>query len=678
MCGIAGCLTLDGQRVPAHTLDQMVALLRHRGPDDEGGAAIDPASGRWASWRPVDDGPHGGAVDGAAPLVLGHARLAILDTTAAGRQPMRSRDGTLWVVYNGELYNFIEVRQDLQRLGVRFETRTDTEVLLAAYQQWGESCVERFNGMWAFALWDQRRRALVCSRDRFGVKPFYYHWNGRRFVFASELKALLAFPGVPRRPDPQAVFHYLSSGFGYTDVTPATFFEEIVQLPPGSILTLHEGRLDLRPFWELPWGTPRREPADTQVETLRQLLTDAVRIRLRADVTMGSTLSGGLDSSTVTSLALAQTDQRPWHTFSACFDDPAHDERRHAAALTSRPDVAAHPVFPDPQRCWRELPAMLWHLEEPFPHLNVFSLWLLMEQARRSGVKVILNGHGGDEGLAGYRKDSLTMCAELLQRGRMIRWLREASALKRHEGVSLPSTFGTGAGLLLRDLWPVAWKDALRRSSWYRRTQLGHLQPRFARTAADFLHPPRRQASLTARAAEIAYRVYPIPAWLHYEDRISMAFGVESRSPFLDYRVAEFLMSVPAELKIRRGMRKWILREAVKGIVPESIRLRQDKQGFPTPSETWFRSTLREPIRQLLSSSRLAERGYLEPTRLLELFDRHCEGKANLRFAIWSWVNLELWCRLWCDGPVAEPPAVVRRPDQAPSLREPVAARDAS
>ncbi len=652
MCGIAGVCAAPRAGASPRTVRAMCEALAHRGPDDEG-YAWRGADGRWAQAAGFE--PDDAALPEApASVVLGHRRLAILDPSAAGHQPMASADRRVWITYNGELYNFIELRQELTQAGDAFTTASDTEVVLAAYRRWGAECLHRFNGMWAFALWDEARGRLLCARDRLGVKPFYYRWDGQRLWFASEIKALLAVPGTPRRPDEQTVFHYLSEGFGYTDNTDRTFFEDIRQLPPGCVLELSQGQLTVTRYWELPAGEIRISAEEAAIE-FRRLFLDAVRVRLRADTVVGSTLSGGLDSSAVTCAALSLSAQRPWPVFSSTFEGLASDERCYAALIADRAGVQPHWVSPGPEACWQALPRIVAQMEEPFTHLNAVTLWHLLREAHQAGVRVVLNGHGGDEALAGYRKDTVFRCADLLRQGRWAALGAELDAARRLEGTRRAELVLASAGLIARRAVPDRLKDAVRRVPGYAAWRLSHLQPAFVRRAQDYVHAPRRQTSFLAESAEMSYRLYPIPGWLRAEDRLGMAQAVESRSPFLDYRLVEFCLRLPGEVKLRGGVRKRLLREAVGDLLPSAIRDRQDKMGFPTPVESWLRTAYRERVRALLASPEFAGRGIVEPRAALRLFERHCAGEVNARFTLWSWINLELWFRQMIEAsPTAE------------------------
>ena len=437
MCGIAGLVHVDGASVDIARLIQMTARLRHRGPDDEGyllgvfpdGIAV-PAAGAEtvaplnASLPRVD-----AALTGErASLGFGHRRLSIIDCTPGGHQPMTDGSGALWLIYNGEIYNYVELRAELEGKGHVFRTRSDTEVILAAYAEWGTECLQHFNGMWAFCLWDRRRGQLFCARDRFGVKPFYYCSDGRSFAFASEIKALLTASGAPATANTAMAYDYLA--LDLLDHTAETLIAGIQQLPPGHFLILDgRGQVAVQRYYTLPFTTddaPCDEPAIARLGVAyRELLTDAVRLRLRTDVPLGSCLSGGLDSSSIVcamsellSTAPSEAVQR---TFTAAYDDPACDERRFARAIVDATGVHADYTFPQAAELWDEMLALTWHQDEPFSSTSMYAQWCVMRAARRHGVTVMLDGQGGDELFAGYTMYYPIFLKTLLRRGRLLR-----------------------------------------------------------------------------------------------------------------------------------------------------------------------------------------------------------------------------------------------------------------
>ena len=630
MCGIVGAINLRGESVDEELLLRQAATLRHRGPDDMGIM-----------------------VDGAVGLA--HRRLSIIDLSPAGRQPMANEDETLWLVANGEIYNYKELRPELEALGHRFRSQSDSEVILHAYEAWGAECLQRFNGMWAFALWDRRRRCLFAARDRFGVKPFYYRYDGQRFRFASEIKALTADPAVPKRPNDRTIWRYLVGGYGFTDTSEETFFDGIQQLPPAHYLVCSDEEFAIRRYWDVTPGSPPAGGPDDWVAQFRALFEDAVRLRLRSDVPVGACLSGGLDSSSVAVVASRLLlNGRRMETFSACYDDPSADEREFIAPILEATGAEGHLIFPQVDPSLEVIRRMTAFQEEPFSNLNAFAQWCLFEEAQRRGVTVLLNGHGGDELLAGYYPHFTSFFADLARRGRWGLLAAEVNAYAARHGRSRARALGSMLREWGRSATPVSVKRSVRRLD--EAVRLAHLDPAFARRYVGADEPARlpRYPSLLQKHLYRGLRVSPLPSWLRIEDRNSMAFSLETRLPFLDYRVAEFLFRLPAEAKIRGGMTKWILRESMAGgVLPEKVRLRVDKRGFRTPAGSWLTGALRPEVERLLASRSLRRLGYLNPAAMRDTFQRQCRGEVDLPLTIWSWVNLALWFEEVMDRPAS-------------------------
>src|SRR6266540_7207139 len=653
MCAIAGLYDVSGRAIDLSALERMVLVQAHRGPDGEGYVLLD-ARGQE---RPLAVVGRLADAPGTRPyrhsIGLGHRRLAIIDLSPLGHQPMTTEDGRCWVTYNGEIYNHVELREELRAKGYRFRSASDTEVLLAAYQEWNEACVTRFNGMFAFAIWDRDRRRLFCARDRMGVKPFYYCWDGARFAFASEIKGLLA-AGLRPSPNQRAVFDYLDGAC--LDHSEDTFFEGIRQLPPAHTLTV-DTQVTVQRYWGLPpcgeAGLSMRDAA----ERFRHLFRDAVRLRLRSDVPIGTCLSGGLDSSSIVCVAndlmfvehtvpceLIGERQK---TFSSCFEDPAYDERQFIRPVVERTGAEAHYTFPDPKELVETVSHLVWQQDEPFGSTRIFAQWNVMRLASQRGVKVLLDGQGADELLAGYQSFFGAFLADLLAQGRGIALLRELRGYRRLHGPL--SRYALAA--LAREFLPSSVAGYLRSrmtgsADWLAtdfRRQWGKVTSS-SETAAPRSRLRRlQQALLTGNG---------LRALLHYEDRNSMAFGVEARLPFLDHRLVEFAYALEASHRLREGWTKVVLRDAMDGILPDEVRWRRDKMGFVTPEDIWFRTSLREMTRDILSDSRTRARGYLNVEAALKEFEAHEAGRKNISFTIWRWLNLELWCRAFVDQPV--------------------------
>lgn len=600
MCGLAGIV--DVERTPERsTVERWLDELAHRGPDGRGVFA-----------------------DGTA--CLGHVRLAIIDLSDAGLQPMQ--DGELQLLHNGEIYNYVELREELRARGHRFRTETDSEVILAAYREWGERCVERFNGMWAFCIWDTGRRTLFCSRDRMGIKPFYYRKEGSRFSFASE-PWLLRGDGANLR----AVRDYLEQG--YLDQLDETFFAGVVRLPPAHSLTFGPAGLELRRYWSLEPGRPPAHAADA----VREMILDAVRLQLRSDVPVGTCLSGGLDSSSI-AVAVAHLGHAHQKTVTAYFDDPGFDERPFARAVADRTGAEAHWVTFDAARLAADLPAIVQAQGEPFGSTSICAGWYVMRAAREAGLTVMLDGQGGDEILAGYRASFGYRLADLVRAGELTEATRELRAFAGRHGlrwaaVSLATPY-------LPERLRLAARGRLRGSSTLVGPELQGAGAVGADNGSVFPDRLRRQLELllTRRG---------LPELLRYEDRNSMAHSLEARVPLLDHRLVELAFSLPGDELIRNGETKSVLRRGLADLLPPAVASRRDKLGFVTPEARFLRGALGGLAADTFSSQAFRERGFVDARAASRRLERHRRGEIRAGMEIWRVLNLELWARRFLD-----------------------------
>jgi asparagine synthase (glutamine-hydrolysing) len=590
----------------------------------------------------------------SASVGLGHRRLSIIDLTDAASQPMGSPEGDLWITYNGEIYNYIELREELKGKGYRFHSASDTEVILHAYREWGEECLAHFNGMWAFGLLDLRRKRLFCARDRMGVKPFYYYADSRRLVFASEIKQILEDPSIPR--DAHAGVSYDFLVHGVQDHSDRTFFRSIRQLRGGCFLTVDLAGGTTDPVIHRYWGVDPRVRLDGLTDAqcavrFRELLEDSVRLRLRSDVPVGSCLSGGLDSSSIVcivdSFLRRGGETGNQSTFSSCFEDQRYDERRYIEEVTGATGVKARYVFPDPERLFEELPGILRHQDEPFGSTSIYAQWCVFRLARENGVKVMLDGQGADELLGGYHTYFPYRLADQFARlhwgdlGQTIRGLRNSH---RKTPVELFRMFVSGFITQRSSIFPAA------------RNLLGFsdrsvLAPEFLRVGeseSEYAKIPAVKAS--SRFAGMLYESFfhtSLPALLHYEDRDSMAHSVESRVPFLDYRLVEFSFSLPDDQKIRGPVTKLVLRNAMEGILPEAVTCRTDKMGFVTPEREWLKGALREEW--IRATAELPAEVFDIP-RLEGVIRSVALGERPFSFSTWRWLNFGAWWRAKSEG----------------------------
>lgn len=644
MCGIAGILRFDGASPELEPLLAMNRSLVHRGPDQWG-------------------------VERLGPCGLAHRRLSIIDLSEAGRQPMASADGALWLSYNGEIYNYLELRAELEKRGHTFRTHTDSEVLLAAYRQWGDDAFPRFNGMWALAIYDRAAEKLVLSRDRLGVKPLHLHKDGRRLLFASEAKALLTADPALARLDLVTVARFLEQpGEVYGR---DTFFEGIERLEPGTVLTTYaNGRSRSQSYWRFrPPAEPRSISLDEAAEEVRGLLADAVRLRFRSDVPVGTCLSGGLDSSSIVAISAKDLGRGP-DTFSVLYRAPGFDESPFVDIVRRELGLTGHEIYPDGADLDQVLARLTYFQEQPTAGPGLYSQWQVMKLAA-GRVRVLLDGQGGDELFGGYHVLFLAYGRALADRAAR----GDVRALMELIGAELPirrQAKLSPIGDLTRDLRARVREKLGRptpppptRKRPIAREHLLRLTAGPSRGETPPVADP-----LTEAMWEMLVKS-SIPSLLHYEDRSSMAFSIEARVPFLDYRLVELAFQLPAALKIRGGDTKVVLREAMKRHLPASILERRDKKGYPTPSSAWMRGAHREWLADLLLSERVLARGFTEPEVVRALWSEHAGGASDHSWRIWQLATLELFCRRFLDGrlELEAPPsgAVLEGPAPSPA-----------
>jgi asparagine synthase (glutamine-hydrolysing) len=586
MCGIAGILSKDPARITSGRLKSMTDALAHRGPDGEG------------QWFDPD-----------GQIGLGSRRLSIIDLSPAGAQPMSCLD-RYSVIHNGMIYNYIELRGFLQSKGYSFSSRTDTEIIPAAYDYYGPDCVRHFDGMFAFALWDRREKTLFLARDRFGEKPLFLYQDKTQFLFASEMKALWA-AGVPKTINPPMLFNFITIGYTQNPADPAeTFYKGISRLPARSFLYYHtpSGKKEVQRYWD-PL-TSIRTPSDDRPESaIREefdaLLSASVSRRLRSDVPLGTSLSGGLDSSAITGYILRQPDVPPsLPTFSAVFPGFEKDESPFIHQVTCHFNLTNYPIIPTADGLIRDLQRLATQQEEPFQSSSIYAQYCVYALAAEHGIKVLLDGQGADELLAGYPKYFTWYWRELYRND------------PRTLAVELAAAKRTGA--------PEEW-------SWQHR--LAAMLPRYAgrfqkrsriaqqRTNSELSKEFIRESGISYYALPNVTRLNDalyynaltngLEELLRYADRNSMAHGVEIRLPFLDHRLAEFLFSLPARFKIRKGYTKWLLRVNTESILPPEIVWRKDKIGYEPPQHQWMTNpTLRDHVHE--AKRNLVKKGILD------------------------------------------------------------------
>ena len=628
MCGICGKLVLRDSSPPVsrEQLESMAGVLYHRGPDSDGY---------------YTNGSIG----------LGFRRLSIIDLFT-GDQPMANEDESIWIIFNGEVYNFQELRPRLEAVGHRFRSRTDTETVIHAYEQYGVDCVQHLRGMFAFAIWDKGRR-LFLARDRLGKKPVYYYHGGDTFVFASELKALLQAPEVPREIDAQAVDEYLT--WGYIPA-PRAILKGVHKLPPAHWLTVEAdtGRLHIERYWEPAYIPKLTLSLDEAAEQLRELLTEAVRLRLISDVPLGALLSGGVDSSIVVGLMAELSDQSV-KTFSIGFEEQSHNELPYARQVAQRFSTDHHEFIVRPNAA-EVLPRLVWYLDEPMADSSALPTYYVAQMARQY-VKVVLNGDGGDEAFAGYNSYAAVLAYQ--RYGALPRWLREGvieaalcmlpanqsfdhplqrvCRLVAHSKLKLPQQFAC---------WGTVF-DAPSRQAL--------LTPEFAAQvpASEPLYVSENSLGTLDWMLRTDRLNYLPGDLLVKMDRMTMGHSLEARSPFLDHKVVESAARLPEEYKRRGRTAKFLLRHACADLLPPDVR-RRPKQGFGVPIGRWFRRELRELAQEMLLGPQARQRGFFQVASIKSLLDNHQEGREEHSARLWSLLVLELWQRQFLDQALPE------------------------
>jgi asparagine synthase (glutamine-hydrolysing) len=632
MCGIAGIVASE----PLHPDDRdrvvrMRDIVAHRGPDDAG-------------------------LFSDANAVLGHRRLSIVDL-AAGHQPLANENETVWIVFNGEIYNHQDVRTRLESAGHQYRTRSDTESIVHAYEQWGSSAVEHLRGMFAFAIWDSARQRLLLARDRLGVKPLYWASAGNRLLFGSEIKSILESGLIESRAREDALPELLGTRYLSGD---ETLFEGVYRLQPGHTLTYEKGSITIRQYWDIPTGEESPEIGRTSdadlVRRFRDLLAESVRIRLMADVPLGMFLSGGLDSSAIAALMSTMID-RPLQTFSVAFKQRAFSELDYARQVARAIKADAHEIVIDDQDFFGALPRLIWHEDEPIAHPSSVPLYFVSALAR-DHVKVVLTGEGSDELLAGYGKYPRALAnwragaAYAHMPAGFRQWVanrvvpKVPGRLGKYAARSFLGMARTPEAMFFDNFAAIGIR---RQEALLSRRIAARATPEQAYGASrTFFDTPNGRSSTLDRLLYADMKTYLVEL-LMKQDQMSMAASIESRVPFLDHHLVEFASRLPARLKLRGLTTKRVLREAVRQLLPAEI-LTRKKMGFPVPFGVWMRGPWKEVARDVLLDVRSRQRGIINPQAVEQLIAAHAAGRTNGADAIWSLLNLELWYRTHIDG----------------------------
>lgn len=614
MCGIAGLVHFKDDQLAK--IQDMIKAQKHRGPDGQGFALLSHA-------LPAYFCDTQSQIQGKYNIAFGHCRLAIIDRTTAGIQPMSYAD-RFWITYNGEIYNYLEIKKELEALNYIFSTNTDTEVILAAFNEWGVQCFEKFNGMWALAIYDQVENKLVLSRDRLGVKPLHYSIINNQLIFSSEIKGILATNFIKTKLNTPIAIDFLK--WSIADHTNETFFQDIYSFPAGTYTEIDLSqqipkKLNIVSYWNLR-SLSDESLSDYSEASFKKLFVDSVEIRLRSDVEVGSCLSGGIDSSSIACVASElmseKNTSKRLNTFHSAFQEKEFDEREWVNLVNDHINAKPHMIFPTAEGFATDIKKLIKAQEEPFASSSIYAQWKVMELANNNELKVLLDGQGADEAFCGYRKYYYFYLISLLRKNKYVTFLKELFLLikngdrgfwsLRNGSRYLPS-FITKKNLTLEN-----FLTAKGQSEWHQ----SNLQL-------------SRNNSISERQKDDILK-FSVPILLRYEDRNSMAWSIETRVPFLDYRVVEWGVSAPIDKKLSRGRTKAIIRNAMNGTVPSKILNRRDKMGFVTSQEIWMRNELKEIIPTTIQSAKDVLKHLINIELFLKEYELWLLGKSNIKY----------------------------------------------
>ena len=622
MCGICGIVNFDRSKlVDPELIERMTTVLVHRGPDDDG-YFVEANAG------------------------FGHRRLSIIDL-GGGKQPIFNEDQSILIVFNGEIYNYADLTTELTQLGHQFKSRSDTEAIVHAYEQYGDACVDHLRGMFAFAIWDRRRKRLLVARDRLGIKPLYFYQCDGFLAFASEIKSLLQIPAVSRVVNPDALESYLTLRYV---PGPQTMFKGISKLQPGHLLVMDDRGVRIRKYWDLEYRTGEAISAEDYLSRFEELLEESVKLRLVAEVPLGVFLSGGLDSSAILAVMSKLRGREKIKTFSVGYEVPKAQEESvnefEYARLAAKAFGAEHHEFKLTAEDFRDsLTDLAWYLDEPLANDSCIPLYFIARLARKH-ITVVLSGEGADEILAGYGiyKRMLSIDAAYTQFPRLTPWIARklASILpgqtsrryaswaslpmeQRYRGVSMGMPAALRAQLLGRPDGEAAVDDAFR---------------------SCFEAVPKKDVLNRMLYADM--KIWLPDDLLLKADKMTMANGLELRVPFLDHKLVEYAATLPAYLKLKGSTGKYLLREAMKNVLPRQI-INRSKKGFPVPTESWLRGDLKDFVHDTLLASDAACRGYMNPRVIEKIVSEHEKGTENRRQELWTLLTFEIWHRLFID-----------------------------
>lgn len=646
MCGITGYINLK-KKVDNKLFANMNNIIRHRGPDDEGYILINEdkivkASGNDTVNTLKEKYENINNMPNDYNIILGHRRLSILDLSEKGHQPMQDKTGNIQIIFNGEIYNYIEIREELEKKGYKFNTNCDTEVIISAYNEWGIDCVKHFNGMWAFALYDNEKSRIFCSRDRFGVKPFYYYFDEDKVIFSSEIKQILEDKTINRIANDKVIFNYLF--YGKDDYNEETFFESIYSLLPSYNMEINidfsNKRFEIKKYKYYNLSRQKVENSrNININNFKKEFIRSVNYRLRSDIPVGSCLSGGMDSSSIVTMACKSLKEEHkndlFETFTSCYDEDQNiDERYYSKKIVNQFKCKENLVFPDKQNLLEDIEKVIWHQDTPFPTLSIYAQWCVMRKASEEGVKVLLDGQGGDETLLGYERYVVFLLKTNLRKMQFVKFCKNYKLYKK----SYKLTWAR----MIQYLIYFSNNPFLQFLTRYvKNKKMNCLNNEFFKKYKknkDYLENMNFKDWFELQKTEICNsNLVPL---LRYEDRNSMAFSIETRLPFLDYQLVEEEMKIPLEQKIENGYTKNILREAMKNEMDDEVIFRKNKLGFAAPQKKWIDKIDEKYIQKYLSNMKTKK--YFNEKTIINIF----KNKTNDEMR-WKFISLEIWIKIY-------------------------------
>ncbi len=650
MCGICGIYNINGKAVNNKLLEKMSDIIKHRGPDDEGYLLAKTKENQilhLSGKDTIEDiKKNSENINGSSQgnLGLGFRRLSIIDLTSKGHQPMSDTSKNYWIVFNGEIYNYIELREELIKKGYNFHSSTDTEVIINAYKEWGTDCLNKFNGMWAFALWDNNKKQLFCARDRFGIKPFYYYFDGNTFIFGSEIKQILLHD-IPVKLNEEEIDKTFRIG-SYLINSEKSLFNNINTLTHSHYLLINESKFEKKRYYDLHVENfeTLNIPFDDAIEEYLSLFKESVKLRMRSDVEVGSALSGGLDSSAIVVSAVNHTKRR-FKTFSAFYPlGDYYDERKWINLVNERTNSIPHLISPTPEDILKDWQKITFHHDLPVSSSSVMSQYYVMKLARANNVTVLLDGQGSDEITGGYNHTFYRYYADLIKNLKFAKLCKEMPEYLKYnkKGNTASKLIKTGLTLFMneRALYKLEAKKYF--------TQVLTISPKYIKTFSDIKN--LNSSKLSNFLYNQVMTVF-LQTLLHFEDRNSMAHSIESRVPFLDYRLVEFAFKLPSDYKVNRNYGKYIHRMALNKIAPKEIAERKDKIGFTAPGEAfWLKKQLKPMLDGIFASEEYKNRGIYNYKLIDKVKKDYFNGNQANGNILWKIISTEIWFNIFFDN----------------------------